>query len=353
MPVELIQLVRGVVEAWAGRFGDRRPRPADRAAAGTGDRLHRSRPDPAGHRRSAGERAAGACRPARRSCSPSAVRRPAAPGYGFIEVRDGGPGFTDADLAVVFERGALYERYRGIRKVGSGLGLALAAGLVRRLGGADRGRSRTRRRRPVHGRDADPRRHARSLTGRRRVPLPIPYMALIGWFQSSRILEHVDVARRHTHVPTNERRLGHETAFPVRNDDRDRHHRRARRARHLRMQRAPAPRRRSRRCRPKQTALTALGFADSDVAGDAGTAADAPGQANAPADVTATGSATPNASAAPNKGNRRHPGLRRLAIRRAALAKHVEHGQVTVETRTATRRSTYSGVRSPRSARRR
>jgi len=66
-----------------------------------------------------------------------AVRGPnaARPGYGFIEVRDGGPGFTDADLAVVFERGALYERYRGVRKVGSGLGLALAAGLVRRLGG--------------------------------------------------------------------------------------------------------------------------------------------------------------------------------------------------------------------------
>ncbi|HEU4421798.1 MAG TPA: HAMP domain-containing sensor histidine kinase, partial [Pilimelia sp.] len=52
-----------------------------------------------------------------------------------VEVRDGGPGFTDADLAVVFERGALYRRYRGVRKVGSGLGLALAAGLVRRLGG--------------------------------------------------------------------------------------------------------------------------------------------------------------------------------------------------------------------------
>lgn len=60
---------------------------------------------------------------------------PGSPGAGIIEVRDGGPGFTDADLAVVFERGALYERYRGIRKVGSGLGLALAAGLVRRLGG--------------------------------------------------------------------------------------------------------------------------------------------------------------------------------------------------------------------------
>jgi two-component system sensor histidine kinase BaeS len=52
-----------------------------------------------------------------------------------VEIRDGGPGFTDADLAVVFERGALYERYRGVRKVGSGVGLALAAGLVRRIGG--------------------------------------------------------------------------------------------------------------------------------------------------------------------------------------------------------------------------
>ena len=52
-----------------------------------------------------------------------------------LEVRDGGPGFTDDDLAVAFERGALNQRYRGIRKVGSGLGLALAARLVRRLGG--------------------------------------------------------------------------------------------------------------------------------------------------------------------------------------------------------------------------
>jgi signal transduction histidine kinase len=55
--------------------------------------------------------------------------------YAVLEVRDGGPGFTDDDLAVAFERGALYERYKGIRKVGSGLGLALAARLVRRLGG--------------------------------------------------------------------------------------------------------------------------------------------------------------------------------------------------------------------------
>ena len=60
---------------------------------------------------------------------------PAGPGYVAVEVRDGGPGFTDADLRVMFDRGAMYQRYRGVRKVGSGLGLALAAGLVRRLGG--------------------------------------------------------------------------------------------------------------------------------------------------------------------------------------------------------------------------
>lgn len=69
---------------------------------------------------------------------PPARPRPALPTgrtYVEVEVRDGGPGFTDEDLAVVFERGALYERYKGTRKVGSGLGLALAARLVARLGG--------------------------------------------------------------------------------------------------------------------------------------------------------------------------------------------------------------------------
>src|SRR5690606_14994067 len=67
-----------------------------------------------------------------------AVRDGAAgPGAGAVlEVRDGGPGLTEADLEVVFERGVLSSRYRGVRKVGSGLGLALAARLVRRLGGA-------------------------------------------------------------------------------------------------------------------------------------------------------------------------------------------------------------------------
>ncbi|HJQ44010.1 MAG TPA: HAMP domain-containing sensor histidine kinase [Jatrophihabitantaceae bacterium] len=52
-----------------------------------------------------------------------------------VEVRDGGPGLTDDDLAVAFDRAALYERYRGVRQVGTGLGLAIVAGLVTRIGG--------------------------------------------------------------------------------------------------------------------------------------------------------------------------------------------------------------------------
>jgi len=51
-------------------------------------------------------------------------------------VRDGGPGLSDDDLRVAFDRAALYERYRGVRPVGTGFGLALVAGLAARLGGS-------------------------------------------------------------------------------------------------------------------------------------------------------------------------------------------------------------------------
>jgi signal transduction histidine kinase len=67
--------------------------------------------------------------------APVVVRVARSGGVAVLEVRDGGPGLTDDDLAVAFERGALADRYRGTRKVGSGLGLALAARLVGRLGG--------------------------------------------------------------------------------------------------------------------------------------------------------------------------------------------------------------------------
>lgn len=67
-----------------------------------------------------------------------AVRRePAGDGGACVvfEVRDGGPGLTDADLPVAFQRSVLHERYRGVRQVGTGLGLAIVAGLTERLGG--------------------------------------------------------------------------------------------------------------------------------------------------------------------------------------------------------------------------
>ena len=53
-----------------------------------------------------------------------------------VQVRDGGPGLTDDDLAVAFDRSALAARYRGRRRVGVGIGLSLIGRLVDRLGGS-------------------------------------------------------------------------------------------------------------------------------------------------------------------------------------------------------------------------
>lgn len=57
------------------------------------------------------------------------------PPAGCLEVRDGGPGLSDSDLAVAFEPAELYSRYRGLRQVGTGVGLALVGRLADRLGG--------------------------------------------------------------------------------------------------------------------------------------------------------------------------------------------------------------------------
>ena len=54
---------------------------------------------------------------------------------GYLEVRDGGPGLSDSDLDVAFEPAELYSRYRGLRQVGTGVGLALVGRLADRLGG--------------------------------------------------------------------------------------------------------------------------------------------------------------------------------------------------------------------------
>ena len=56
--------------------------------------------------------------------------------WGIVEVRDSGPGLTSDDVSVAFEPGVLHERYRGVRPVGTGLGLALVGRLAAGLGGS-------------------------------------------------------------------------------------------------------------------------------------------------------------------------------------------------------------------------
>jgi signal transduction histidine kinase len=134
IPVDLVELVSAASEAWGGRY------------AGAGLPLRVELPkmglpvttDPGRIRQIID----GLLENALRVVPPGApvvlaARAPDAlrPGFAIVEVRDGGPGLADEDLAVAFERGALYRKYQGVRKVGTGLGLALAARLTRRLGG--------------------------------------------------------------------------------------------------------------------------------------------------------------------------------------------------------------------------
>jgi two-component system sensor histidine kinase BaeS len=130
MPVDLVELMGSAVDAWGPR------------CAADGVVLRTELPpgpivvntDPGRIRQVVDGLCENALRIVPRG-APLVLAARSAPTGGIVEVRDGGPGFTDDDLAVAFERGALYQRYRGVRKVGSGLGLALAARLVRRLGG--------------------------------------------------------------------------------------------------------------------------------------------------------------------------------------------------------------------------
>ncbi len=60
----------------------------------------------------------------------------AEPAAMVAEIRDGGPGLSNDDLTVAFQRSELYRRYQGVRQVGTGLGLAIVSGLTARLGGS-------------------------------------------------------------------------------------------------------------------------------------------------------------------------------------------------------------------------
>ena len=55
--------------------------------------------------------------------------------WGVVEVRDSGPGLAPEDRDVAFEPGILHERYRGLRPVGTGLGLALVGRLASGMAG--------------------------------------------------------------------------------------------------------------------------------------------------------------------------------------------------------------------------
>ena len=57
-------------------------------------------------------------------------------GPGRVAVADSGPGLDDDDLAHAFDRFHLYDRYRGRRPVGTGLGLALVRELVESMRGS-------------------------------------------------------------------------------------------------------------------------------------------------------------------------------------------------------------------------
>jgi len=53
---------------------------------------------------------------------------------GIIQVRDSGPGLVPEDIEVAFLPGELFEKYKGVRRVGTGFGLALVGRLAQRLG---------------------------------------------------------------------------------------------------------------------------------------------------------------------------------------------------------------------------
>lgn len=58
------------------------------------------------------------------------------PDAAVLQVRDSGPGLAPEDIETAFEPGVLNDKYRGLRPVGTGLGLALVASLAARMGGS-------------------------------------------------------------------------------------------------------------------------------------------------------------------------------------------------------------------------
>ena len=132
-----LDLMRVDLGALAGRRGRCGPPAAPTRASGSACSARRPGVGPRRSRGGCGRSSTAS--PRTRCASPRRARRWCSRGGdagGVLQVRDGGPGLAPEDYAVVFDRGALHERYRGRRPVGAGgVGLALVHGLVTRMGG--------------------------------------------------------------------------------------------------------------------------------------------------------------------------------------------------------------------------
>ena len=168
VPVDLAALAADAAAVWAARCADAGVRFVLQAAADGG---RAGRPATRCGRSSTGWPRTRCASPpvARRSSSPPG----ATPRVSWLQVRDGGPGFAPEDYPVVFERGALHDRYRGRRPGRIGGGRTRAGARAGRAHGGD-GRRRTRARgrsllhRHVPGRR--PRRQALNCTIRIALP---------------------------------------------------------------------------------------------------------------------------------------------------------------------------------------
>lgn len=136
--VDLLSLVRGAADAWRGpceRAGVELRTELPQAAVvvhSDGMRIRQILDGLAGNAVRSTPRGSPLVFALRTAPGGSPENPPAGP---VVEIRDGGPGLTEEDAAVAFERGVLHARYRGSRPVGSGIGLAIVHRLTMRLGG--------------------------------------------------------------------------------------------------------------------------------------------------------------------------------------------------------------------------
>ncbi len=129
-PIDLRQLVQGAVKAWAAQaeklgIGLEVDAPAELPMDGDAERIR--------------QLLDGLIENAARVTSAGGmitVRAHTGDGHVTMTVEDSGPGLTETDAEMAFERGRLHAKYESVRPVGTGLGLSIAARLAERMGGS-------------------------------------------------------------------------------------------------------------------------------------------------------------------------------------------------------------------------